>query len=325
LLAIVLSACPNGSDDYEFVYETVVTDIPVNLEKINSPYDDYNSDLPYPTVRFSLIFSSKNPSSGEHFDITLRGLDISYHVKDDVLDVHHVFPTYLTLYEENLFTLINSSYDQLGPHSFIGPKEFSYFFYSDDQGGDHDIRYTHHLKSDFGTYGGNYTLHGPDTLKVINSDRDDLYPCITEDQSSLFFCSNRENLVFDIFSIQLPEADSLHAFITDTIARESVLNEILSSDYNDKCPYIYNDIMVFTSDREGGQGGFDLYYSLLDNGVWSAPVNFGPEINTEYDEYRPILFPFHDIQNLMIFSSNRPGGKGGFDLYMVKADGYIQP
>ena len=104
------------------------------------------------------------------------------------------------------------------------------------------------------------------------------------------------------------------------------MNEVLSSDFNDKCPFIFEDIMVFTSDREGGYGGFDLYYSLRVGGAWTAPVNFGPRINTEYDEYRPILFHFMAIQtNLMIFSSNRPGGQGGFDLYMVKADSYINP
>ena len=83
--------------------------------------------------------------------------------------------------------------------------------------------------------------------------------------------------------------------------------------------------MVFTSDREGGQGGFDLYYSRLVNGTWTEPVNFGPEINTEYDEYRPIVVPFEAISNyLMIFSSDRPGGLGGFDLYIVKAGSFIK-
>jgi len=36
-----------------------------------------------------------------------------------------------------------------------------------------------------------------------------------------------------------------------------------------------DSLMVFASDRAGGFGGFDLYYSRLQNGKWSAPVNFG--------------------------------------------------
>lgn len=328
LFALVLTACPVGpddDDDYEFEYETIITDIPANLTGLNSEHDEYNSDLPYPYGGYSLFFSSTRPSGGLHYDITLRTLSLSYHEKDDVLDVHCSYTDNLSLYEETLLTLINSSHDQLGPHTFWGPAEFNYFFYSDNLGGDYDIRYTYYLKSDFGTYGGTNTLHGPDTLMVIDSEMDELYPCITEDQSSMYFCSNRTAEIFDIYSIPLPESDSLHSFFEESLAVDPELNEILSSEYNDKCPYIYGDIMVFTSDREGGYGGFDLYYSQLVGATWTAPVNFGPEINTEYDEYRPIVFPFIDIaQDLMIFSSNRPGGMGGFDLYMVKANGYIQ-
>jgi hypothetical protein len=327
LFALILTACPFGpDDDYEFEYETIVSDMPANLVGINSEYDDYNSDLPFPYTVFSLFFSSNRPSEGQYFDITLGRMDLSYHEKDDLLDVHSGYPANLTIYENTLLTLIRSSHNQLGPHTFAGPVEFSYFFYADDLGGDYDIRFAHYLKSDWLYAGGTNTLHGPDSLRVINSDKDELYPSIPEDLSSLYFCSNRSNDIFDIYSVPLPEADSLHAFFKDTVAVEPELNEILSSDFNDKCPYIYEDIMVFTSDREGGFGGFDLYFSRRVNGTWTAPVNFGPKINTEYDEYRPILISFYQTQNdLMIFSSNRPGGLGGFDLYILNADSYLHP
>ena len=75
--------------------------------------------------------------------------------------------------------------------------------------------------------------------------------------------------------------------------------------------------MVFTSNRPGGLGGYDLYYSVFRNGKWSSPVNLGPRINTASDEYRPIIGYDPDFTNqFMMFSSNRPGGKGGFDLYL---------
>jgi len=324
LFALVLTACPYGTGDYEFEYQTIVTESPVNLEGINSPYDDYNSALPYPAARIGIFFSSNRSSAGHDFDIIFREMDLSYHVKDDVLDVHYVEPGDFSSFEDILLTLISSADDQLGPFFFFGPMERSYFFYSDNQNGDYDIRFTHHLKSGFGSYGADEVLHGPDTLKALTTDKDELYPTIMEDQSALFFCSNRENEVFNIYSSPLPEADSLHQFFTSTETVDPDLNAILSSNYDDKCPFINKDILVFTSNREGGQGGFDLYYSLLEDGSWSDPVNFGPEINTEYDEYRPIVFSFSDFNTLMIFSSDRPGGQGGFDLYMVQADGHIQ-
>jgi hypothetical protein len=91
----------------------------------------------------------------------------------------------------------------------------------------------------------------------------------------------------------------------------------LSGTSNDKCPSITRNLLVFTSDRPGGYGGYDLYYSTYTGNGWSLPVNFGTKINSEYDEYRPITFSFNGF-DLMIFSSNRTGGKGGFDLYAVK-------
>jgi hypothetical protein len=95
----------------------------------------------------------------------------------------------------------------------------------------------------------------------------------------------------------------------------------INSNSDDKCPFIYKKIMVFTSNRPGGLGGYDLYYSILKNGKWGSPVNFGPRINTSYDEYRPVIGTSPDFtNNYLMFSSNRPGGKGGFDLYFTGVD-----
>jgi hypothetical protein len=325
ILPLLVSGCPFWPDDYEFEYETIITESPANLEGINSQYDDYNSALPYQYYGFGLYFSSNRYQLGQDFDIIYRNLEITYHDKDDVLNVDYPIWWDERKYEDEVTSLINTSSNQLGPLSFFGPGDYSYFFYADDERGDFDITFTHYLKADFDTYRAEELILGPDSLQVINSNKDDLYPSFNEDQSRLFFCSNRDHEHFNIYSIALPGAAGLHAFFTGSEIEEADLEAVLSSDSDDKCPYIFEDVMVFASDREGGQGGFDLYYSIYRNGAWTDPVNFGPAINTEYDEYRPILFNFMDIQtDLMIFSSDRPGGLGGFDLYMVKADSYIQ-
>lgn len=74
--------------------------------------------------------------------------------------------------------------------------------------------------------------------------------------------------------------------------------------------------LFFVSDMPGGYGGTDLYYSVFENGVWSKPVNAGPEINTSENE----MFPFLDASDKLYFSSDGHLGLGGLDLFVVPLD-----
>lgn len=70
--------------------------------------------------------------------------------------------------------------------------------------------------------------------------------------------------------------------------------------------------LYFTSNREGGFGGRDIWRSVrLPNGEWSKPTNLGPAINTPYDEDAPSILA--DGQTLY-FASNGPKSMGGFDI-----------
>ncbi len=45
--------------------------------------------------------------------------------------------------------------------------------------------------------------------------------------------------------------------------------------------------IYFSSNRPGGEGGFDIYKSEKDNGEWCKPVNLGTVINASYSEDGP--------------------------------------
>jgi outer membrane protein OmpA-like peptidoglycan-associated protein len=69
----------------------------------------------------------------------------------------------------------------------------------------------------------------------------------------------------------------------------------------------------FSSDREGGFGEMDIYYSQLQaDGNWGPAVNLGAGINTKYNEESP--FAFSDGKTLY-FSSEGHNSMGGFDLF----------
>ena len=77
-------------------------------------------------------------------------------------------------------------------------------------------------------------------------------------------------------------------------------------------------ILYFVSDRPGGMGGMDIWYCLVKDGAASEPVNLGPQVNSEADE----ITPFYDqLNGILYFSSDRPGGMGGMDIwYAVMID-----
>jgi hypothetical protein len=69
--------------------------------------------------------------------------------------------------------------------------------------------------------------------------------------------------------------------------------------------------LFFASNMPGGQGESDLYYCEWINGKWDTPKNLGPTVNTAASEN----YPFVHSSGKLYFSSNRPGGKGRFDVY----------
>lgn len=73
-----------------------------------------------------------------------------------------------------------------------------------------------------------------------------------------------------------------------------------------------NRELYYVSNREGGFGGMDIWMSKFENGLWQAPRNLGPEVNTPGDETAPFI---HIDNNTLYFASNGHPGMGGTDLY----------
>ena len=132
------------------------------------------------------------------------------------------------------------------------------------------------------------------------------------------------NEEFVVFSRNSPFKKSAKNFL--------YLSKVGTYEYQDAEPLPFNDPrfnsthpsldasgkrLLFASDRPGGFGGFDLYYAEYKNGVWSSPINLGEDVNSASDE----IFPYWGGNNQISFSSNRPGGLGGIDLYLLDVSG----
>ncbi len=81
---------------------------------------------------------------------------------------------------------------------------------------------------------------------------------------------------------------------------------------------ITEDTLYFASNRPGGLGGMDIYYSLkLPNHKWGLPINMGPTINTKYDDNYPNL---SGDSKTLYFASKGHNSMGGYDIYYSKLD-----
>ena len=83
-----------------------------------------------------------------------------------------------------------------------------------------------------------------------------------------------------------------------------------TSAYSVMHAFVDNNVLYFSSDGQGGFGGFDIYQvPILENGYGSV-FNLGAYVNGAQDE----VFPFVK-DGIVYFSSNRFDGLGGLDIY----------
>ncbi len=108
-----------------------------------------------------------------------------------------------------------------------------------------------------------------------------------EGMSSAIYFYNSKNDKIESFPYNMPGVVNAFPFLTES-----------------------GDALFFTSNREGGLGGFDLYVSYLSNGTWTDPQNLGNEINTKGNE-----LSCHVENGDLYFSSDYHYGVGGYDIF----------
>ncbi|RLD71275.1 MAG: hypothetical protein DRI98_05680, partial [Bacteroidetes bacterium] len=95
---------------------------------------------------------------------------------------------------------------------------------------------------------------------------------------------------------------------------EEITGEINSGSHEDHASFSPDGRYIyFSSDRRGGEGGLDLWYSERErDGTWGKPVNMGDQINTDKDESSVFIAPTGER---LIFASKGHFNMGGYDIF----------
>lgn len=140
-------------------------------------------------------------------------------------------------------------------------------------------------------------------------------PSISADNTELYFTVCQDNNGYINCDVYFSEQDGYGGWTTP----KSVGDHINNRDSWESQPSVSanGDMLFFTSNREGGEGGLDIYYCTREvGGEWSAPMNLGAPVNTKKNEKTPFI---HSDSRTLYFSSDGQEGMGGFDIFYAKA------
>jgi len=139
----------------------------------------------------------------------------------------------------------------------------------------------------------------------------DADPFITPDGSRFYFISNRP-----VAEKAKPDLDiwAMENTATGWSDPKNVGARINSSGSEWYPTVAANGTIYFGSDREGGKGRTDIYRSPFVEGKYAPPENLGDAINTQFNEFEPLIA--RDESFLIFMGGGRADGHGGFDLYI---------
>jgi len=145
----------------------------------------------------------------------------------------------------------------------------------------------------------------------MNSSAWETHVAISADGNTMYFVSDRDGGKGerDIYrSVILPNGEW---------SKAQNLGDIVNTKYAEEAPFIHPDgrTLYFSSRGHNTMGGFDIFYTTLqEDGSWTKPENVGFPLNTCDDDLYFVTTP-DGLRGY--FSSDRPGGFGSDDLYII--------
>lgn len=210
------------------------------------------------------------------------------------------------VYVYNMGNAINSRFDEYFP--FLSNDQRMLFFTKRRGVGDDENLFVSHFEN-------NRWRNTQSVGEPFNTEKNEGMSTMVRDGRKMFFTAcNREEV--------LGPCDIWEARVNvDVVESVSPLSGASNSDKWESQASISCDgrTLYFASNRPGGYGGTDIWYSRLTaDGYWSEPINMGPPINTEKDEESPFIT---NDGKALYFCSIGHLGRGDQDIFMSRKDG----
>ena len=151
----------------------------------------------------------------------------------------------------------------------------------------------------------------------INSANNDYWPSLTADENTMIYTVELPSNEVDILGNMKGQEDIFisHKTSDGQWEKSTPISDKINTPKNEgsQSLSVDNRLLFFTScNRPDAIGHCDLYFTERDSSGWQVPVNAGRPINSNAWDSQPTL---SSDGMTMYFVSNRPGGKGGMDIW----------
>lgn len=289
----------------------------------------FNGLMDKATEKYLKVFQNpyKKISSSYYFKYAhaLYGID-NIEVADSIMSIYTSNKTDTALYLENLENAVPFLYDIQQIKSGSIPGDFALNYY-DEKVSFASLRkntsrkYKWNEEPYLDIYIADFTKEGnleniEELPEAINTNTHESNAVLSNDGNTLYF-SRTNNKRTTINDIKIATVKLYKVIKVDGEWNDVEELPFSSDQYSVMHPALNtnNDKLYFSSDMEGGQGSFDIYYvNIASDSTYSEPINLGSKINTRHREQ----FPFISKDTILYYASNGLQGLGGLDIFMCE-------